>query len=804
MDSAFDRSLKIKPVTVIPFQIRNRSAFIHRNHPSAFDNKDEYLTYYNRQAYRSIEGFWGRDVDPETEEGGWRFMSPNLYFYVNLTKIRLEGEQGAQPTEHPDLRDVDWYISYGILACDGFSGFSDDDRYTSLRAVKKVEDNEPLTVADKVALSTYKNQITDSNGNYKKYMEAREYLYMTHDKPLGRPLYANECLNLILLSTRGLGKSYFVANGIIAYDYIFGRNRTVYDWINRVSSSSTIVGSADKTKMTELMDKAVITISSFEQGIGYCKAVREWDNIDEDDEIGGYFFQPQMGTIDKGLIHNNPTESGKKAKELNANKIAMVTYGQGRHSSGAGFRGKCIIEEAGLLKDFNHVHNENAGTQIQETKSFYSIYIGTGGDIAKIEEIQNAFYNPSAFQCLGYANEFDSISSEIGMFIPAYYVKKRNKDSHGNTIMDQAVQDVYEERLLKLTNSKGSVMSSDSYEGHVRSYPVVPREMFKRMDGGRFRSVRSERRLEVLETGEWSKKVSIGSLSPINNNITEWREDISRELKPIVRYGDEGRMKDLRSAILRYEKPSPNRPRWGSGEPPMYIIAYDPVKFDNGGTSIAAIVVYKVGDKLDPGSIQNNIVAEWYGRYDDTNDIHEIAIRLSHYYSCSVLYENNINEFGKYVKIKYPDTWTNILEPEPILQEKGKFTNKRSGKYGVLVLDTNIPNMEVYYENLMETKIGQDDKIVNNEYISVDSYVVDECLSMRILDEHGGYNRADKTRYDGISACFLIGLWVECYKAKIYRREDPTDTDKSKIYKSYSDLSNKVSSANKANPAFNY
>lgn len=792
-----ERSIKVKPVEVIPFKIMNRDNFLFQNHPEDFPNEDAYLDYYNRQAYRCIEGYWGKDGD-----AGYRFMTPNLYFYVNMTKIRLEGEEGAQPTTFPICRDVDWYISYGVLACDGFSGFSDDHEHTCLRAVGKYERGEKLSVVDRYAMSRYEAQIKKPNGEYKKYIEAREYVYKTHNRRLGRPLYANECLNLILLSTRGLGKSYFVANGIIAYDYIFGRNRNIYDWINRTSTSATIVGAAAKDKSRELLDKAIITISSFENGIGYCDRIRQWHNVPDEESKGGYFFQPQMGTIDTGVIHNNPTESGKKAKDMNANKIAHVTYGQGRSSAGAGFRGKCIIEEAGLLKDFNHVHNENAGTQTQETKSFYSIYIGTGGDIAKIKEIQNAFYNPKSFSCLPYKNMFDNKSEEIGMFIPAYYVKLRNKDENGNTIMNQAIQDVEETREEKLMTARGSHLNSDSYEGHVRSYPVVPREMFRKSEGGRFSSVRADRRIEDLENGLWKKKVSIGMLSPIANNKVTWREDLEGKLKPIVRYGDENDSKDQRSAVLIYEPPVPHKPKWGDGTPPLYCISYDPVKTDNGGTSIASIIVYKGFDLLQPHGIQHGIVAEYHGRFDDVDDIHEIAIRLACHYQCGVIYESNINAFGKYIQKKYLDIWTYILHHEPVLQEKGKFSKRRTGRYGVYVTDPMISQLETYYENWVNTKVGQYEEIVGDEVIVNEEFAIDNFYSLRLLDEHVLYVREEKTDFDAISSAFLLGVWIECNTNNPFEVQQESKPVKTGIIMAEMFKKNVVRKIN--NPAFNW
>lgn len=763
--------MRVSPTDIIPFRIKNRNAFIKQSHPNTFEHEDDYYKYWNKQAARCIEGFWAKDINEEGE-GGYRFMPPNLYFYINLTKIEQEGDEGAQPTIAPHLRDIEWYIFYALMACDGFSGFSNDEETTCLRVVGKIHNGEKLTVEDEATLKKYDKQVKKPDGTYKNYVEAREYLYQTFHKKMGKPLFANPCLDLILLSTRGLGKSYSIANGVIAYDYIFGRNRNVYDWKTRKSTSTNIVGAEIEKKSLALLEKATITISSFEYGIGYCEKKKIWDS---DETTCGFFHRPQLGTAKTGLITDNIPDAGKKSKEINSNQIVHVTYGNGKHSAGAGFRGKCIIEEAGLLKNFKAVHAENAGTQKRETKSFYSIYIGTGGDIEKIKEIQEAFYSPRAYTMLPFDNIFDNKSKEIGMFIPAYYVQLRNKDENGNTIIEQAVRDVQETRNIFLQNAKG-VDGTGGYDGHIRSYPVVPKEMFRSSAGGRFGNfvAKAEKRIDELEKGLWKQKVAIGKLSPVRNDMVRFEIDIKNELKPIVRYGDERKEQfkyNKESAVLIYEQPDKHKPTWGTSTLPLYQIVYDPVRNDGTGTSIGSILVYKNYDLTNPYGIEDNIVAEWHGRYEKTYDMHEIAIRFAYYYQCSVLFENNIPEFAKYVKEKYPDTWNYILEEEPVLMEKGKLRKRKTGNYGIYMGGEKIPKAEEYFESWISTLVSKKEIIRGDVAEVFESFVIDNIYSLRLLDELILYTREEKTEFDAISAAFLLAIWIQCYRTNPY--EEP-------------------------------
>src|SRR5690606_18347665 len=84
----------------------------------------------------------------------------------------------------------------------------------------------------------------------------------------------------------------------------------------------------------------------------------------------------------------------------------------------------------------------------------------------------------------------------------------------------------------------------------------------------------------------------------------------------------------------------------------LYKITYDPVRDDQGGTSLASILVYKGYTEDWNYGIQGNIVAEYIGRTDKVFDLHEIALKLSYYYNALILVENNIPNFINYCKLK--------------------------------------------------------------------------------------------------------------------------------------------------------
>src|SRR5690554_3172138 len=99
--------------------IVNRDVFINNNHPSINPEIDgiRWSNYWAEEKKRCIEGFWG-----EEKEGMWRWMNPDLYFYINHWTIEHKNSAGKSVPMSPHLRDVEWYITSHWTCCRGFSG----------------------------------------------------------------------------------------------------------------------------------------------------------------------------------------------------------------------------------------------------------------------------------------------------------------------------------------------------------------------------------------------------------------------------------------------------------------------------------------------------------------------------------------------------------------------------------------------------------------------------------------------------------------------------------------------------------
>ena len=164
--------------------------FILKEIPQIHPAANEYLEFWREQKRRCIEGYWS----------GGKFMPGNLYFYVNFWNILLNKTEHSKTKTlgKPFLRDLEWEFFYGWMESRGFSGFSEDKEWTCELKYKDLPHPKGL-----------------------KYKNPRELLHMIRKGDQGFPIFHNEARNFMMLGSRGFGKSYSVAGGIIAHEWLF-------------------------------------------------------------------------------------------------------------------------------------------------------------------------------------------------------------------------------------------------------------------------------------------------------------------------------------------------------------------------------------------------------------------------------------------------------------------------------------------------------------------------------------------------------------------------------------------------------
>ena len=132
---------------------------------------------------------WGYEYDR------YRFCDGSLMYYANLAYIYDTDEAKNTVEIKPLIRDLEWELFYGLLEAEGFSGFSDDDKFTSDNLIFKYDKNRTKLT------DTWR--IFQSNGKFKEYIPPRENIRMLHDEPMGKALKYNEARNFSILGSRG-------------------------------------------------------------------------------------------------------------------------------------------------------------------------------------------------------------------------------------------------------------------------------------------------------------------------------------------------------------------------------------------------------------------------------------------------------------------------------------------------------------------------------------------------------------------------------------------------------------------------
>ena len=728
-----------KPIELFP-ELFNIKDFLCNDHPTYHPDTQQYMAYWKEQEKRCLEGMWGNDSNGD--KGGWRYMPGFLYYYINLCMIIQEKDLNTTTIE-PMLRDVEWMLSYGWLTARSFSGFINDEEFTCHRLVEKLEKGEELNPKDKKLFERYEPNLRRPDGKLKKYVYAIDYLYRTHSKPLGKPLYENNALNFFVLGSRGFGKSFFCANAVIGHEYNFYGKRN-YDSTYLVNPSPVeiFVGSAIAAKATDLLDKFKLTQEYLKTGPGSFGTVEDF--------IPGFFFNNSTGTlgaaVKKPYTHRfEVKENGIWKTKGTGTVIKNGTYTSENPQAAVGTRPTVmVIEEVGLLGNLLTVHGSNETCQIRDNKFGSSFYIGTGGNMEKIIESKIVFEDPEAYNFVQYKDQWEGREKPIGFFLPAYYVDNDFKDVNGNTDVQASFnQEIYERELRK------KAKTSNALNEYIMSRPIKPSEMFLSAKNRFFPVAKLKERVQQLMRNP--AHYTTGTLEYIpgsNKQEVKWIPDST--LKPLDELSLHSNQ-DTSGAIKIYEHPPDHFEKYRLKRP-FYKIGYDPVKDDEWGTSHASIIVYKgvVNESWaeESQAMQNNIVAEYIGRLEKVEDIHEICVKLCLYFGSRVMVENNLPDFIRYCRLRHKSF---LLQPSP-WEAITKIIKNPGRKYDVGVTMNKTINVQ---SELLINDWLHEDVTVNNQITEL-LYTIN---SIRLLLELINYNR--EGNFDHVSALKLLVLWIK-------------------------------------------
>lgn len=170
--------------------IKNRKQFLTEI-PYLQPGTPQYENFWAKETIKCIEGVWGY-MDHK-----YRYMSGPLYFYINYGAIKVTDNAKNTYFVKPYLRTLEWEYAYMMLEARGFSGFSEDEEYTSYEGYLEGQ-YEIKDLDGNVIYSCY-----NKNGDLKKYRTPKEAIRMLHEEPLGIALFYNQSRDVMFAGSRG-------------------------------------------------------------------------------------------------------------------------------------------------------------------------------------------------------------------------------------------------------------------------------------------------------------------------------------------------------------------------------------------------------------------------------------------------------------------------------------------------------------------------------------------------------------------------------------------------------------------------
>lgn len=595
----------------------------HPDHPSYINIWKKYFQY-------CIEGLWAYD------NGGWRFMPPTLFFYVNFFKLE-HTERGSKIRRaiKPTLRDLDWLIHYSYIEAQGFSGFKDDPENSCDLALVDNDLYLELSKSANPGDRTRFINIHKEDGKCKNYVDTRQYLKRIHPEAFGRPLYTNPARNLSPFGARGGGKSYSVS-GICAQTLTFdGAKEYTRNVLENPTIAAVAVGAGITDKSSDLVNKIVSGLNY----LGTEKDLGVYGTPDSDIYEPNPFYRNWIGDAKPGN-KKNPFRYEYEVETARG----WVTQGTGtamyhinysdkkQDGTQAGAGGRYLVsvyEEIGLMPNFRDALLSNVGTVSVDGEQFgVQIAIGTSGNIDLVQQTKLVFENPSEYNFLEFENIWEPSETKIGLFIPAYLTETRFKDKNGNTNLVQALKHYEQRRLEAASKDDPAILYNEKM-----NYPIVPSDMWISNKGSYFPQIElMERERELLTNQLFKQLAQPTKLIWDSKQLNGVRAEYCPDTELFQSFPYDRTITKLDGGIAIYEKPQIVR-----GEVPndMYIFTYDPYVSENlnEGGSLGVTKVFLNPKYISQGFNGNYLVATYIGKHPNGKDAYyENQEKLLAYY----------------------------------------------------------------------------------------------------------------------------------------------------------------------------
>jgi hypothetical protein len=275
---------------------------------------------------------------------------------------------------------------------------------------------------------------------------------------------------------------------------------------------------------------------------------------------------------------------------------------------------------------------------------------GSVGDLDQCEPLRDLIFNPGSKDVLAVTTNLVNENGDLGecgLFIPEQWSMIPCIDQYGNSLVEDALEMILEERKQWKKDLK-----ANDYQLRISQKPINIEEAFAYRKSSVWPLHLITAQLRRIEDKEYHCE----AVELIHNEKGEIEAKPTKRL-PIMEFPLSPKTENKEGAILIWEKPVKDAP-FGT-----YYASVDPIGEGKTTTSdsLCSIFIYKsplqVTKRKQDGTVENHIeqdqiVASWCGRFDDINKTHERLETLIEYYGAWTIVENNISLFIQYMMFK--------------------------------------------------------------------------------------------------------------------------------------------------------
>lgn len=301
-----------------------------------------------------------------------------------------------------------------------------------------------------------------------------------------------------------------------------------------------------------------------------------------------------------------------------------------------GKRGYILFEEFGNFPSLLDLYDVTRKSVEDGDYTFALMYlIGTANNKeANFQSAKTLLYATESYNIESLKNVYDKKGQgrdTFGFFFPSYINRAGCYNKNG-------ISDVVKALLQVLMNRYKAKYGADptSVLRVIAEDPITPAEAIIKVKDAYFPVAALNERAQQLDTNPHIyDDIYVGELFFNNSNQVEFRPtgDI-----PIRKFPVDN---DTKGALEIYVMPE--KDSTGTVFDNRYILGYDPINNDQAEShSLASVFVFDL--------FTDRIVAEFTGRTEFADDMHEIVRKLCLFYNGKVLYESNIKGYYSYME----------------------------------------------------------------------------------------------------------------------------------------------------------